>query len=241
MCHVPRGRSGRSSPAGSRDPPRIAATPATRPPASPSSGGCSVQPISANGPTPAASSAAYGLTSMPLTLAGLTSGNVRSTPSVSASICTRWFEVLDRLQRQVEEVPRAAGWIEYRELAQPGQERPVPTLGVVAPFHPRGARPGGFRAFQLGCDRRLLPLPLGEQRPDHDRLDELQDLLAVRVVRPEAARACPGRGRARTASRGSTGRSPTSRGPLPRAPSRCRTSRAAAPRRRRTARTRASG
>ena len=61
----------------------------------------------------------------------------------------------------------------------------VPTLGVVAAFHPRGARPGGFRALQLGRDRRLLPLPLGEQRPDDDRLDQLQDLLAVRVVRPE--------------------------------------------------------
>ena len=49
----------------------------------------------------------------------------------------------------------------------------------------RAARPGGFRAFQLGCDRRLLPIPHGEQRPDHHGLDELQDLLAVRVVRPE--------------------------------------------------------
>ena len=95
------------------------------------------------------------------------------------------LEVLERLQRQVEEVPRAAGRIKYREPAQPGQERPVPTLGGVAPLHPRGARPGGFRAFQLGCDCGLLPSPLGEQRPDHHRHDELQDLLAVRVVRSE--------------------------------------------------------
>ena len=70
------------------------------------------------------------------------------------------LEVLERLQRQVEKVPRAARRIEYRELPQPGQERPVPALGLVAPLHPRGARPGGFRAFQLGCDCRPLPLPL---------------------------------------------------------------------------------
>ena len=88
--------------------------------------------------------------------------------------------VLEGLQRQTEEVPQAAGRIEYRKIAQPAQERPVPTLGVAAPFHPRGARLGGLRALQFGCDRRLPPLPLGEQRPDHHRLDQLQDLLAVR-------------------------------------------------------------
>ena len=36
-------------------------------------------------------------------------------------------------------------------------------------FRPRGARRGGLRAFQLGCDRLL---PLGERLPGHHRLDE---------------------------------------------------------------------
>ena len=95
------------------------------------------------------------------------------------------LEVLERLQRQVQEVARAAGRVEHRESPQAVEECPVPPLGVVQPLRAGGARLGRFGALQLGRDGGLLGIPLGEQRPDHHRVDEQHDLVPVGVVRPE--------------------------------------------------------
>ena len=48
------------------------------------------------------------------------------------------LQVLERLQREVEEVARAARRVEHRESAQPVEERPVPPPGFVPPFRARG-------------------------------------------------------------------------------------------------------
>ena len=77
----------------------------------------------------------------------------------------------------------------------------VPTLGVVAPLHPRGARPGGLRAFQRGRDRRFLPLPLGEQRPDHDRLEQAAGSSHGPCSAPRAARLPGSRPRSKSVPR----------------------------------------
>ena len=44
------------------------------------------------------------------------------------------LQILERLQGEIEEVPRAAGWVEHRERAQPVEERQVLPLGRVQPF-----------------------------------------------------------------------------------------------------------
>ena len=95
------------------------------------------------------------------------------------------LEVLERLQREVEEIARAAGRVEHREPAQPVEKRPVPPLGFLSPLRARGWRLGSFRALELGGDLGLLDSPLGEQRSDHHRLDQQHDLVPVRVVRAE--------------------------------------------------------
>ena len=107
-----------------------------------------------------ASSAALGLSSMPLTLAGPTSGNARWKPQRLGLELHPVLEVLERLQRQVEEVPRAARRIEHRERAQPIRGIPGTRCSASLRRFVRAARgPGGLRAFQLGRDGGLLRFP----------------------------------------------------------------------------------
>ena len=54
------------------------------------------------------------------------------------------LQILERLQGEIEEVPRAAGRVEHRERAQPVEKRPVPPLGRVQLF-----RAGGILAKKL--------------------------------------------------------------------------------------------
>ena len=122
---------------------------------------------------------------MPLTLAGPTSGNARWKPSASASSLYPVLQVLERLQGEIEVVSGAARRIEHREPAQPVAERRVAPLRLLAPLGAGGRRPGGLGAFHIGGDLRLLGFPLGQQRADHDRLDQQHDLVAVGVVRAE--------------------------------------------------------
>ena len=60
------------------------------------------------------------------------------------------LQILERLQSEIEEVPRAAGRVEHRERAQPVEERPVPPLGCVPPFRADGGRLGGFHSVHGG-------------------------------------------------------------------------------------------
>ena len=95
------------------------------------------------------------------------------------------LQILERLQGEIEEVPRAAGRVEHREHAQPVEERPIPPLGRVQPFRAGGRRFGGFHSIQGAGDLGLRRVPLGQPRADHHRLNEQHDLVAVGVVRAE--------------------------------------------------------
>ncbi len=95
------------------------------------------------------------------------------------------LQVLERLQGEIEEVPRAAGRVEHRERAQPVEERTVSPFGRVQSFRADGGRLGGFHSVQGGGETGLRCIPLGQPRADHHRLDEQHDLVAVGVVRAE--------------------------------------------------------
>ena len=79
------------------------------------------------------------------------------------------LQILERLQGEIEEVPRAAGRVEHREHAQPVEERPVPPLGRVQPFRAGGWRFGGFHSIQGAGEIGLRRVPLGQPRADPGR------------------------------------------------------------------------
>ena len=65
-----------------------------------------------------ASSAAYGLISMPLTLAGPTSGKARLQAERLGRELDAVLEVLECLQGEIQEVAGAASRVEHRESSQ---------------------------------------------------------------------------------------------------------------------------
>ncbi len=92
------------------------------------------------------------------------------------------FDVLERHERELEEVARPAGWIEHPEPRQPleeGQED-RPRLGF-------GVGGGGLGLYLTGArERRLNPRlrlgPFSQKRPDDHRLDDLHDRVAIGVL-----------------------------------------------------------
>ena len=48
------------------------------------------------------------------------------------------LQVLQRLESEIQEVPRATGRVKHRERAQPVEERPVLPLGLIPPFRAGG-------------------------------------------------------------------------------------------------------
>ena len=128
---------------------------------------------------------------MPFTLAGPMVGNWRSRPSAALSQLHPVLQVLERLEREVEEVARAAGGIEDGEGAQPLQEVMEQALGAVPAASLVGSRggsptlPGGLRIVQLRADQVLGGLPFRQPGADDDRLDDEHDLVAVGVVRAQ--------------------------------------------------------
>ena len=95
------------------------------------------------------------------------------------------LQVLERVQRQVQEVARAAGGVEHREGAKPGEEPAQPPLRFAPEPRPRRLRPRRPRPLHARRDPRLHRLPFGEQGAHHHRLDEPHDLVPVGVVRAE--------------------------------------------------------
>ena len=79
------------------------------------------------------------------------------------------LNVLERVQRQIEEVARPAGRIQNRERPQP-LKKGAQCVVRASPYpSPRCPRPCRVRRFERGLDTGLHPLPFREQRLDDDR------------------------------------------------------------------------
>ena len=95
------------------------------------------------------------------------------------------LQVLERMQRKIEEVARSARRIQHGEVPQPFQESPQRPIHQPPLTRSRPRRPRRDRAFETGGDLGACPLPLGEPRTDDHRLDDAHDLVPVGVVRAE--------------------------------------------------------
>ena len=140
-----------------------------------------------------ASSAAKGLISMPCRISGPDARHGHAEPERLAIEDGAPFDVLDALQREIEEIARAAGRVENAQGAEPVDEGVALGLGLgarrrrsvcralalaVRPPPPAAASAGAMIASILA----FAVVPLGAQRAQHDRLDDHHDLFGVGVM-----------------------------------------------------------
>ena len=95
------------------------------------------------------------------------------------------FQVLQRVQRQVQEVARPAGRVQYPEVRQPLQELAQLPGGSLPPIARRLRCLGLFRLVKQLFQFFLADLPLGQPRAHDHRIHDLHDLVAVGVVRAQ--------------------------------------------------------
>src|SRR6266852_4655139 len=110
------------------------------------------------------------------------------------------LNVLDGLERQIEEVAGTACGIEDAEGAQPVTEGAIQDSSLIAEFGRRACLGGAGatsrvlrflfdlrRLAQLILDLDIRKLPFGEERTHDHRLDNQHDLVAIGIVRAELA------------------------------------------------------
>ena len=119
------------------------------------------------------------------------------------------FQVLQRLQRQIEKIARPTGRVQHAEPPQPFQEPVIQRLRrrLSAARPPPAAR----RRRQRRLDLRLRLRPFRLQRPADHRIDQHLDLRPVGVMRAQLAALVGIEAALEQACRGSTDRSPPNR------------------------------
>ena len=92
------------------------------------------------------------------------------------------LQILQRQQRQIQEVARTAGGVQHPKTAQPFQKLVQQPLGLrlLPRSRPRGL--GRSHSLQTAVDLPLRLAPFGQQGAAQDRLDDQHDLVPVRVV-----------------------------------------------------------